>query len=47
LVELFVATFSFNYCPPLLISDSEFVFADLQYRLFCFDFCELIILSFF
>ena len=47
LVELFVATFSANHCPPLLISYSEFVFADLWYRLFCFDFCELIIVSYF
>ena len=36
-VKLF--TFSFKHCPSLLILESKFVFADLQYQLFCFDSC--------
>ena len=39
-VKVFI--FSFKHCPSLLILESKFVFADLQYRLFCFDFCVFI-----
>jgi len=35
LLNFLLETFSFKNCPSLLILESKFVFADLQYRLFC------------